>query len=463
MLYRPASVWAALFDPPPFSPQKLKVEYLPGAVPSSGAAEGPLTARRYTLTHNDLTGCLTLSIGRDYNQRQLAGWYTRVVRDEILAEWIPSPAAAAAARTAAAGVGLGHPQADAPAVAQAHLPCLHVYCHVSGEELWPAPPALRSFIFQREMSLVLDTIVHAERALLEAQPRLRTAPIRLHLRSHLPALNRVLDWGQLGDRGSWPKAGSSLLEALLGSVPATPAMPAAAAAAADGAVASTASAARGLPVGNSSRRNADTSSPARPLALGLGSSDTLDKQQPVLLAPASASRKQQPFLDQQRQQRQQQQRGRQPEQAEAVPSLWQSPALATVPAAPLRSYAAKREPTVGRQVPVPAAGTMGAGRPGRRAGRPAGGPSSGGKQPGQVHNGVGSVSLPPGALGHSRAAVVVAAERGPLAPSSPAEAALAAAAVALGDGDAAFAGLSVSTVVAAEEPALAEALIQTRC
>lgn len=31
---------------------------------------------------------------------------------------------------------------------------LHVHCHVSGEERWLAPPALRNYIFQREMPLV---------------------------------------------------------------------------------------------------------------------------------------------------------------------------------------------------------------------------------------------------------------------------------------------------------------------
>ena len=30
---------------------------------------------------------------------------------------------------------------------------LHVYCHVSGEQRWLAPPALRNYIFQREMPL----------------------------------------------------------------------------------------------------------------------------------------------------------------------------------------------------------------------------------------------------------------------------------------------------------------------
>lgn len=177
-------VRAALFDPPPFSPEKLRVEYLPGA------NDKQLGTRRYTLTHNDVTGTLQLAIGYEYNQRQLSGWYTRVVRDEVLAEWVSLSGAAPAMR-------------------------LHVYCHVSGEESWPAPPNLRSFIFQREMTLVLDTIIYAEQALLQSQPHLARAPILLHLRSHLPQLNRVLEWGTLGDRTSWPKAPSTFLQALL--------------------------------------------------------------------------------------------------------------------------------------------------------------------------------------------------------------------------------------------------------
>ena len=51
-------VHAALFDPPPFDPSKLSVCYLSGVLPARLA-----TPRRYTLTHNDLTGALTLTIG----------------------------------------------------------------------------------------------------------------------------------------------------------------------------------------------------------------------------------------------------------------------------------------------------------------------------------------------------------------------------------------------------------------
>ena len=57
------------FDPPPFDSAKLKVEYIGG----SGAL-GPhpsVAPRRYTLTHNDLTGELFLSVGSEFNVKQV--------------------------------------------------------------------------------------------------------------------------------------------------------------------------------------------------------------------------------------------------------------------------------------------------------------------------------------------------------------------------------------------------------
>ena len=58
------------FDPPAFDPAKLTVVYLHGAIP---LGPQPLAARRYTLTHSDITGQLLLSVGRQYNQGQLSG------------------------------------------------------------------------------------------------------------------------------------------------------------------------------------------------------------------------------------------------------------------------------------------------------------------------------------------------------------------------------------------------------
>jgi len=129
---------AALFEPPPFQPAKLSVQYLPGsAVSSTHSISGSCNSctmplprcRRYTLTHNDITGALQLSVGSDYNQQQVQGFYTRILRDEITAEWLFCRGGSAPAE-------------------------LHIYCHVSGEERWLAPPQLRNFIFRREMTLV---------------------------------------------------------------------------------------------------------------------------------------------------------------------------------------------------------------------------------------------------------------------------------------------------------------------
>ena len=60
--------------------------------------------------------------------RRTVGWYVRLLRDEVLAEWCMPPD-------------------DGPLE-------LHVYCHVSGQERWLAPPQLRNYIFKREMPLV---------------------------------------------------------------------------------------------------------------------------------------------------------------------------------------------------------------------------------------------------------------------------------------------------------------------
>lgn len=114
----------ALFDPPPFQPEKLAVLLTAG---TTSLEPAPPLSRKYTLTHNDITGNLWLTIGSDYNKKQISGFYTRLLRDEVVAEW----------------VNIGYSGF-----------ALHVYCHVSGEERWLAPPLLRNYIFRREMSLV---------------------------------------------------------------------------------------------------------------------------------------------------------------------------------------------------------------------------------------------------------------------------------------------------------------------
>jgi hypothetical protein len=148
-----------------FRPEKLHVRFVPGAGP-----EGPLVPRRYTLTHSDLTGDLFLTIGPDYDREQLSGWYTRLLRDEVLAEWCE--------------------EEDGPA--------LRVHCHVSGGIVVGAA-GWRYTIFVRALPLVLQAFRFGDRTLFEARPRLDEAPVWIHFHATQSRYNLVESWGLLAD------------------------------------------------------------------------------------------------------------------------------------------------------------------------------------------------------------------------------------------------------------------------
>ena len=114
----------------------------------------PITPRRYTLTHSDATGKLTLTIGSEYDRRQISGWYTRLMRDEVLAEWIKRDASYS----------------------------LDVYCHVSGGLIFGGS-SMRESIFLNEMPLVLDALRFGDRLLFDRHMELDGAVIRIHLQS----------------------------------------------------------------------------------------------------------------------------------------------------------------------------------------------------------------------------------------------------------------------------------------
>jgi hypothetical protein len=122
--------------------------------------------RRYTLTHSDATGDLYLTIGQDYDRRQISGLYTRLMRDEVLAEW----------------------RRDEDGVA------LHVYCHVSGGLVFGSAE-MRDAIFRRELPLVLEAFRYGDRVLFEAMPGMDRWPIWVHFVSHLRRYDRVERWG----------------------------------------------------------------------------------------------------------------------------------------------------------------------------------------------------------------------------------------------------------------------------
>ena len=105
-------------------PNKLSVRFQTKA--SAGSLELP---RRYTLTHSDVTGDLFLSIGPDYDVGQFSGIYTRLMRDEVLAELV-------------------NDQGETS---------LHVYVHVSGGLVFGFP-AWRNDILHYHMPMVLAAL-----------------------------------------------------------------------------------------------------------------------------------------------------------------------------------------------------------------------------------------------------------------------------------------------------------------
>ena len=146
-------------------PGKLQVHLAEGCT-----AEGPVTPRCYTLTHSDTTGDLFLTIGPAFNQAQISGWYTRLMRDEVLAEWRENE--------------------DGPA--------LHVFCHVSGGLVFGIA-GWRYDIFRHELPLVLEAFRHGDRGLFESSPDLDQAPILVHFRSHRRRYRRLERWGAPAD------------------------------------------------------------------------------------------------------------------------------------------------------------------------------------------------------------------------------------------------------------------------
>jgi hypothetical protein len=144
-------------------PQKLHVSFHAGTSPS--ILEFP---RRYTLTHSDMTGDLFLSIGAKYDRKQIAGIYTRLMRDEVLAEWKNDGDQAA----------------------------LHVYVHVSGGiafgfAFW------RNEILHYHMPMVLEACRYGDREIFQSHPTLDEASVFVHFASHRKRYNRVEDWGQI--------------------------------------------------------------------------------------------------------------------------------------------------------------------------------------------------------------------------------------------------------------------------
>lgn len=126
--------------------------------------------RRYTLTHSDLTGDLFLTIGDDYDKKQISKLYTGLMRDEVLAEFIKND----------------------------NRLEFRVYCHVSGG-LILGTAKWRSSIFHLELPLVMEAIRYGDRKLFEIHPNLDQTPIKVYFRSSDSRYNQVENWGVIAD------------------------------------------------------------------------------------------------------------------------------------------------------------------------------------------------------------------------------------------------------------------------
>ena len=147
------------------NPHKLHVSFKEGVT-----HEEPLIPRTYTLTHSDSTGDLFLTVAQQYNLPQISGWYTRFMRDEVLAHWD----------------------------VEEGLPCLHVHCHVSGGFIL-GTAGWRESIFRRHMSMVLESFRYGDRKLFAAHPKLDTAKILIHFHRARSRQDKIEDWGQPKD------------------------------------------------------------------------------------------------------------------------------------------------------------------------------------------------------------------------------------------------------------------------
>ncbi|MFC1488153.1 staygreen family protein [Thermoproteota archaeon] len=143
----------------------LKVKYLHDLNP-----KGPLTPRCYTLTHSDFTGKLFLSIGIEFDKKAISGFYTKIMRDEVLAEWL-------------------NDENDYS---------IHVYCHVSGGIII-GRAGWRDSIFRREMPLVLKAICQGDKDLFISNPDLVNSPIIVHFQSSNKKYKKVEIWGTPND------------------------------------------------------------------------------------------------------------------------------------------------------------------------------------------------------------------------------------------------------------------------
>ncbi|MFX1312421.1 MAG: staygreen family protein [Promethearchaeota archaeon] len=126
--------------------------------------------RKYTLTHSDTTGDLFLTIGTEYDYKKISKFYTRLMRDEVLAEW-----------------QLNNNTYE-----------LHIFLHVSGGFVF-GWASLRDRIFRHHLPLVLKAIRYGDKLIFSSLPILNDCHIYVHFNSKNKKFNKIEDYGQINE------------------------------------------------------------------------------------------------------------------------------------------------------------------------------------------------------------------------------------------------------------------------
>lgn len=140
-----------------FDPKKVFVQYRDDMRPY-----GPVSDRKYTVTHSDTTARLFVFIGDSYAEDQVAA-----MRDEVRLEWAQT--------------------ADGPALIGSVL---------VGDDV---RAAFRNSIFLLEMPLALKALREADRFLFIRYPELDEAPVYIRFLSDNPDYDKTYDWGVIGE------------------------------------------------------------------------------------------------------------------------------------------------------------------------------------------------------------------------------------------------------------------------
>lgn len=141
-------------------PDKLFVEFRPGVTPNE-----PIIPRHYTLTHNDITAELYLTIGTTYAYDKITA-----MRDEVLGEWIK--------------------------LQNEYI--FYVYLYVSGD-YGSEIAAVRNFIFRRELPLALKAIKYGDKDFFNTHSELNLAQIIVYFSSTENQYNKIENWGTFSD------------------------------------------------------------------------------------------------------------------------------------------------------------------------------------------------------------------------------------------------------------------------